>query len=157
MQESPASLGSSMQGKTSEFGINTLLSQWKQHLASKQEKKFHGHHLAKGKIRGRSPPRKRLKAEKHSKGVGSRWVMEQPAHFYWKGSWLGMTAFPLEKKQPQRQDKRSGGQLCSHMQNLRNSRHAGCSIMENGNSLWDPGIRYKVKLKLHKPSQQAQL
>lgn len=32
----------------------------------------------------------------------------QPAHFYWKGSWLGMTAFPPEKMQLQRQDKRSG-------------------------------------------------
>lgn len=72
VQESQTSLGSSMQGKTSEFGINTLLSQWKHHSINKQEEKVHDHHLAKGKTRGKGPPRKRLKAEKSSKGVGSR-------------------------------------------------------------------------------------
>lgn len=71
VQESQASLGSSMQGKTSEFGMNTLLSQWKHHLANKKEEKVHDHHLAKGKTRI-CPPRKRLKAEKPCKGVGSR-------------------------------------------------------------------------------------
>lgn len=72
VQELQASLGSSMQGKPSEFGINTLLSQWKHHLANKQEENVHDHHLAKGKTRGKGPPRKRLKGETPSKGVGSR-------------------------------------------------------------------------------------
>lgn len=61
MQESPASLGSSMQGRISEFGINIQLS----------EEKVHDHHLAKGKTRGKGPPRKRPEAQEHSRGAGS--------------------------------------------------------------------------------------
>lgn len=65
---------------------------WDEHSAvpaANKEERDYEHHLAKGKTRG-------IRAEEHSKGV------EQPAHFYWEGSWLGMIAFPLEKKQPQR-------------------------------------------------------
>lgn len=65
---------------------------WDEHSAvpaANKEERDHEHHLAKGETRG-------IRAEEHSKGV------EQPAHFYWEGSWLGMIAFPLEKKQPQR-------------------------------------------------------
>lgn len=67
MQESQASLGSSMQGKTSEFGMNTLLSQWKHHLANKKEEKVHDHHLAKGKTR-RCPQGRGLKQRNLAKG-----------------------------------------------------------------------------------------
>lgn len=56
---------------------------------------------------GKNKRKRSTKEETPSKGVGSRWLIERPPHFYWKSSWLGMTAFPLEKKQPQRQDRRS--------------------------------------------------